>query len=496
MSGVFEILQKRYQALAARKADGEEGEAFQEDVTTFLADARRAGASVADLDERSQLRAWMRFLAQALYDATGIYPDISLEPLARGQLAGQQPPPSERPATAPSLVWALVGGAAAVAIAAGLVAIGWLSRRPEPDATRTEMLTPTPAPAVFVSHLAVGREADPSGGAKGVAETFCLGTQEIVAEVALEGVEPAMDWRWELRRGGALITDQPAAPWGERSAPATVPILAGGPEGIPAGEYDLRIYVNGRPAGAHSFRVLETAPRVSGLQVSDVPEPAGVMAGAPAFELGVRVIFLSYAAEGMCPGLQVAHTLSGAGEAIQERVDRWSGTPQERVQVAFQGPDGQPFPAGEYAIALEIEGEEQASVPFTIGETTVETVEPGFGAITLALGVEPDGTPILSPPDDRFDWNTKTIYAIFDYVGMRDGLRWAAVWTRAGQEVARQEAFWDLETSGTEGTHWTVYNTANGLPIPGGPYSVTLTIADAVQGTAGFDVTYYVPPEE
>ena len=33
---------------------------------------------------------------------------------------------------------------------------------------------------------------------------------------------------------------------------------------------------------------------------------------------------------------------------------------------------------------------------------------------------------------------------------MRDGLRWTAVWTRAGQEVARQEAFWDLEAAGAE----------------------------------------------
>jgi hypothetical protein len=384
-----------------------------------------------------------------------------------------------------------------VAIAAGLVAIGWLSRCPQPDAISSETtLTPTPAPAVFASHLAVGQEADPAGGAREVAKTFCLGTQEIVVEVTLEGIEPAMNWRWEVWRDGALVADRPAAPWGERTAPATVSILTGGPEGIPPGEYDLRIYVNDRPAGAQSFRVLETTPRVSGLQVSDVPEPAGGTAGAPVFEPGVRVIFLSYEAEGMCPGLQVSHTLSGPGDAIQEHADRWSDAPQEQMQVAFQAPDGLPFPAGRYEIALEIEGEEQGRVPFTIGETSVETVEPGFGAITLALGVQPDGTPVLSPPDDRFDWNTKTIYAIFDYVGMRDGLRWTAVWTRAGQEVARQEAFWDLEAAGAEGTHWTVYSTESGLPIPGGPYSVTLTIGDTAQGTAGFDVTYYVPREE
>ena len=322
MSDVFDILQERYQALVARQEGGEKEEEFLEDARTFVSDARQAGAAVADLNQRSQLRAWMRFLANALYDATGIYPDTALQPLARGQLVHPRPdrgPGPPRPLPLPSM---LVGGAAVAIVAAGvftaLAATGWLSR---PAQIPEEI--PTPGPVPFVSYAAVGAGLDSGGAVQAAADTFCQGTPEIVAEFALERVEPGTEWRWEVRRGADVVAAQPATPWDPESGRVTVRALTGGPEGVEPGQYDLRIYADGQLVGLRSFQVLETVPRVFNLQIADVPDPAGDASQARTFEPGVRVIYLAYEFEGFCPAIEVSHTLYQGKEPLHERALAW-----------------------------------------------------------------------------------------------------------------------------------------------------------------------------
>ncbi len=490
MSDLVDILQERYQALVARKEGGEAGEEFLEDVRIFIADARQAGAAVADLNERSQLRAWMRFLATALYDATGVYPDVTLQPLARGQLVRPQLERARKPSRSFPLAWMLAGGAAAVVIAAGLSLIGWLSRPPE-----VAEETPTPVPVPFVSYAAVGAELDSSGAVRMAADTFCLGTPEVVAEFALERITPEMAFRWEVKRGEDVVAAQPAAPWGSEARRVTIRALTGGPEGVEPGQYDLLVYVDEQVVGVRSFRVLDEPPRAFNLRVADVPDPAGEASAGRRFEPGVRVLYLAYDFEGFCPALEVSHTLYRDGEPIQERVEPWSGKPQGQAQVSFPAAGDLPFPPGEYAGAVAISGQEQVRVDFAIVEAAEpEPVPPAFGDVTIALGVEPDGTPILTAPDNRFDWNTKVVYAVFDYVGMSHGLPWAAVWERGGQEVAREESFWDVDADGTEGTHWVTYQDERGRVLPGGNYSVTLYVENIAQRTADFRILYYVPP--
>jgi len=493
MSGAFDTLQKRYQVLVARQESGEVGQEFPEDVKAFIADARQAGKSVADLNERSQLRAWMRFLADSVYDATGVYPDVTLQPLERGQLVGPQAERKEKPSPAFPLVWMLVGGAALVVIVVGLVLIGNSWKLVGTVARET----PTPLPPPLVGHVAVGAGLDAGGVLEVAADAFCLGTPEIVAELTLKGIQPETEWRWEVKRGDAVVAAQPAAPWGEGAQPITIRTLTGGPEGVAAGQYDLLVYAGGRVVGTRSFRVLDAAPRVFNLRVVDVPEPAGETAGENKFSSGVRVIYLSYEFEGLCPGLAVSHTLYHGEEPIQERAEAWSGAPQGQALVSFQAVGDLPFSAGDYEAAVAVAGQERGRARFMVGEVTTETAAapPAFGDVTVALGVQPDGTPILTASGNRFDWNTKAVYAIFDYVGMRDGLEWMAVWARNGNEVAREERFWNVDTGGTEGTRWVAYYDERGQVLAGGTYSVTLYLEDVAQRTADFQILYYVSRE-
>jgi hypothetical protein len=491
MSKLFHTLQERYQALVVRKEQDEPGEGFLEDVSAFIADARRAGATISDVDERSQLRAWMRFLANAVYDATGAYPDTSLQPLAEGQLTSRR---AERDALGAKSVqltwgWALVGGAAVIIIAVGMAALSGALKPPaavEPTAT----LAPTQTPAIFASRVEVGESVSEAGALDAVADTFCRGVRGIHAALSLEDIRPDTLWRWEVQREGEVVALQPETPWGRENR-QVIPILSGD-EGVEPGRYELLIYVGERAAATHPFEVLSAAPRAFNLRMADVPEPPAEASARSEFDVGVRVVYLTYEYEGLCPGLELAHALYYEGEPIQENTGTWSGPPRGQTQVSFQALDDEPFPPGDYEARVTVAGEELERVNASIeGEQAM--VRPAFSDLTIAQGVEPDGRPILTAPENRFDWNTRVIYAIFSYIGMDDGVRWAAVWTRNEDEIERQEGFWDVDAFGAKGTRWVAYYDESGRVLPGGNYSVILYIENVAQEVAEFSVRYFVP---
>ncbi len=489
MSDLLDTFQRRHQEKLGQLKRGVVDEAFLDETNTLITDLRQAGTVVANPAKRGQLRALMRFWGNVVYDHTGVYPDTMLQPLDP-----RRAPPPEEPARRPPfpLVWMLVGGAAVVIIAVGLFALTSVV-----DTSSRETATPMPVP--LLSYAVVGTELNTSGALKTATDTFCLGSPEIIAEFALEGIEPEMEWRWEMQRDGVVVDAQPATPWGKETQRTTIRTLVSGSEGVEPGQYDLLIYVGEQVVGGRSFQVLDTVQRVFNLRVADVPEPAEEApdeADGNVFEAGVRVIYLSYEYEGLCPGLDVSHTLYHEGRAIQENTDVWSGAPQGRMQVGFQAPGDQSFSPGDCEVAVAVAGEEQARVGLTIGKAAVEeVVPPAFSGATIALGVQPDGTPIITAPDNVFDWNTKVVYGIFEYVGMSGGLRWAAVWMRYGREVAQEEYFWDVGTDGAEGTHWVAYHNELGRVLSGGNYSVTLYIDGVVHGTTDFRILYYVPRE-
>jgi hypothetical protein len=106
---------------------------------------------------------------------------------------------------------------------------------------------------------------------------------------------------------------------------------------------------------------------------------------------------------------------------------------------------------------------------------------------------------MVSPNDhflegDDFDWNTKSVYVVFQYEGMRDGTAWSVVWTRYGEEIAREDNRWNLEEYGHSGTRWATLFDANGNVLFGGDYTVSLYIEDDLQVEAPFRIRFYLTP--
>jgi len=493
MSELLDTFRQRHQEYLSQMKRREVGEGLVEKIQGLVTDLREAGEVIADPAERGQLRALIQFWGSVIYDHTGVYPITTLLPLDPSHTR-----PSEEPARRPlpPLTWMLVGAAAIIIIVVGVLAIGQMSL---PSTTLEETLPPAKAPRV--SYAAAGTGLGEDGALKMAAETFCLDTPNIFSNFALEGMQPGTELRWELLREDEVVSAHPASPWGQDPQYVTIRVRGTGEHGVEPGHYDLLLFANDQTVGFLSFEVLDTAPHISDLQVADVPTPAAGSSDGVEFEPGVRVIYLTYDYEGLCTGLELSHTLYRDGEPIQQTTETWRGAPQGRAQAVFQAPDGVPFTSGDYEVAVTVAGEEQGRVAFTIKEEEVEApkeveqepepIPPAFGEITFSLGVQPDGSPILTAVNDQFDWNTKVIYGTFDYIGMRDGMTWTAVWRRNGLEVGRQERFWNEKAFGTEGTCWTAYYDEYGRPLAGGNYSVTLYIDNVEQRTAGFRILYY-----
>jgi hypothetical protein len=123
---------------------------------------------------------------------------------------------------------------------------------------------------------------------------------------------------------------------------------------------------------------------------------------------------------------------------------------------------------------------------------TPELGPPVFSDLVVALGMEDADEPFL--PAEVFDWNTKAVYAVFDYAEMRDGLSWSVVWTRGAEEIGRERSVWDVAEAGRSGTDWVVYFEPDGRVLRGGEYAVSLYIEGELEATASFRIQFYVTP--
>lgn len=108
---------------------------------------------------------------------------------------------------------------------------------------------------------------------------------------------------------------------------------------------------------------------------------------------------------------------------------------------------------GEYTVETYLDGKLAKGVDFT-----VERPEFAFGPIIFAQGVTEDNQPIN--PTSAFPAGTTEIYALFDYLGMVDGMEWGMKWYLEGEEDLSKTQVWD---AGESGTFWLRYYNEDGL---------------------------------
>jgi len=536
---VFNTLQKRYQRLIARHESGAPDEALLEETEAFIEDARRAGASVSALNQRSQLRAWMRFLAAILYEETDKQPDVTLQPLARGRLTtGDKEKRVERPAI-PAWGWGLIGAAGLAIILAMLFTLRFLASidqetpTPVPSASPTAAVEATAAPSLVYPHtvqegetlfsIAAQYGADPLriASRNNVAESvaleagqklsvplpnpylarvqlsteqaveasgfvFCAGTETVYATFTFDDLASGTSWSWKVVRDEETVAEETMGPWRERSEPVAIPILSEA-DGILAGQYTLIVMVDGAEALSSSFKVLSTPPHVTDLRLSTVPDGAD----RETLEPGARVLYATYTYAGRCAGQAISRTITFEGETAYTDVKPWTGQSEGEGQVAYYRSDDLPLRRGEYVARIRIGAEASQETSATIAGP----MPPSFGDLTVAMGVEPDGTPILGREDEQpFGSTTKIVYAIFKYAGLTEGLPWRVVWTRNGEEIEEEARLWDPEAVATKDTHWVALYLESGDPLGGGTYTVSLSIEDEPQTETTF-IIYYPPAE-
>jgi hypothetical protein len=484
VSKLFDTLRKRYQALVVRKEAGESGEEFLEGVRTFIADAQRAGAVIAEPAERSQLRAFMRFLADVVYDATEIYSDTTLQPLDQERLAERPQVVRERTATR-WVPWAVV-----VAVLVLSVVGVWLgqSLRGDGKPTPTPTLPPTPTPTpVPLAGVQVGVGSTEEGRLALPAKVFCAGTYTIAAEFDLSRLPVDARWEWRLYHAGEQIDWQDTQVREAGRFSTTVTLTS--PDGSPfaSGVYSLTALVDSAEVAARRFTVLESPPRVTEVRVSNVPGGEG----RQEFEAGEQRLIITYDYESFCPAQTIQRVIYRDGETAHESSQLWAGASSGSEELEYYRQDGLPLRKGTYRVVVSVGETEPQEVGFAI----TGAQEPAFGDVKVALGVEPDKRAFGTVADFPYGfYDIRAVYAVFDYVGMIDGLEWSAVWTRGGIEVGRESDFWDVAAEGSDGTRWVVYHEPAAAVLRSGRYSVTLHITDTLTKTTDFRVWVSATP--
>jgi hypothetical protein len=355
----MQVLAERHRQLLDRSEQGEADDAFADDVLAFLDDIRLAGEAVVEPAERAQLRGLVRYWCGTIFRFTGTYPTITLLPadvgagLGTGAVARRSPPP---------LLWLLGGGASVAVIAAALAIIGSAA------GLSLDGAAPAATPRAQARVRYVLAEQGLGGESASVLGpmTFCRAASDLVFHFSLADIEPDTDLRWVLLREAVEVAAQPAAPYGDMSESLTVRLGPDDGDGFVPGHYSLSLTAAGTTLWIQTFEVLDIAPRVFGLSVSDVPASIPGTDPRREFAPGPRVLYLRYSYEGLCSGVDLSHKLFLDGELIQAIEQDWVGPAQGEDQAVFQAAAGSVLVPGEYQAVTSVSGVEQGRVDFLI----------------------------------------------------------------------------------------------------------------------------------
>ena len=148
---------------------------------------------------------------------------------------------------------------AAVA-AASLLALAACGKKEEPS----KAPTPSPAPqssapaapaGVSVSNVNVGKAIGADKKVSAATDTFAKG-DTMYASVATSGSGTArLDAKWTYRKGDKVATVHEESMTIAPTGPATNEFHVSKPDGWPAGDYEVEIRIDGKPAGTRKMTV-------------------------------------------------------------------------------------------------------------------------------------------------------------------------------------------------------------------------------------------------
>lgn len=319
--------------------------------------------------------------------------------------------------------------------------------------------------------------------------TLCSAATHIRLTPRVQGAWPADNLAaWTLTAADA--TDPLAAgTWSPASYELFAPFPGSAP--LPAGDYALTLSLDGKPLARHPFAIAEAEPAITHHGLALTP------AGPDVTRLveGTRLIYIRYTYTGGCAGAPVWATVRYEDAILCTRRDtlpQASGTDW----IACYREDGQALEPGAYRVELTLMGAAQSTFEFEVDAPPPPTPTPTprppqCDALFTAMGLAPDGTPLL--PGERFEWYTQVVHAGSYCEHLREGTPWTSRWFRNGQPVHSAEGRWE---GGERGILWdSLSGSPNSSFLLPGTYSVTLHVDATVVITGEFRLIGYVREE-
>ncbi|HZY45046.1 MAG TPA: hypothetical protein VFF70_09885 [Anaerolineae bacterium] len=123
------------------------------------------------------------------------------------------------------------------------------------------------------------------------------------------------------------------------------------------------------------------------------------------------------------------------------------------------------------------------------GQVTVEAnVEPDFGPITFAGGVDSSDQPVnpVEVSDPTFPAGTKEVYAFFSGINMPKDTAWQTQWFLNGEPADSKDHTWNF---GLTEEDWIQFGSTGSSPLDPGTYELKLSIDGAIVNIGSFVVS-------
>lgn len=227
-----------------------------------------------------------------------------------------------------------------------------------------------------------------------------------------------------------------------------------------------------------------------------VDENGSCINPATSFPSGTLRVYTCFNYTGMQDGMAGRMVWLRDGQIYEEGSETWESG--EEGDFWWWVGDEEGLDPGSYEVQLYVEGQLLQSGTFVIEKgvptptpvpptptpvpATPTKEAPAFDPIIFAEGVTEDGDPVN--PATTFPAGIKEVYAIWDYRGMSDGMRWGRKWYLDGAEdVVKTGQAWD---EGEHGRTWLYLYATGGGPLDSGNYRLELYIEGQLVQSATF----------